>query len=120
MAAAVCGCAVARWPCRSALGPHPKPLSLLISTPRPLNNTPPSHPCADPTADKAADCCEEALADGQPSHAAATALAALSLTSCLRFSGPHAAAPYAAAAVRCKQALKAAYDAGAAITQEVR
>ena len=120
MPAAVCGGVVAQWHCRSAPGPHPKPLSLSTDAHRPSINTTPSHPCPDPTADKAADCCEEALADGQPSHAAATALAALSLTSCLRFSGPHAAAPYAAAAVRCKQALKAAYDAGAAITQEVR
>jgi hypothetical protein len=73
-----------------------------------------------PLLEKAADCCEEALADGHPSRAAAAALAALSLVSCLRFGGPQSAAPYAAAAVRCKQALKAAYDAGVTVTQEVR
>lgn len=72
-----------------------------------------------PAADKAAACCDAALADQQPSRAAATALAALSLASCLRFGGPQSAQPYAEAAVRCKQALKAAYDAGAEITQEV-
>lgn len=78
------------------------------------------HPHPPSAAGKAADCCEDALADGHPSLAAAAALAALSLASCLRFGGPQSAAPYAEAAVRCKQALKAAYDAGAAVTQEVR
>ena len=71
-------------------------------------------------ADRAADCCEAALDDRQPARAAATALAALSLASRLRFGCGASAAPYASAAMRCKQALKAAYDAGADITEEVR
>lgn len=71
-------------------------------------------------ADRAADCCEAALDDRQPARAAAIALAALSLASRLRFGCGASAAPYASAAMRCKQALKAAYDAGADITEEVR
>ena len=81
---------------------------------------PSRHPLPARPADRAADCCEAALADRQPARAAAIALAALSLASRLRFGCGASAAPYAAAAMRCKQALKAAYDAGADITQEVR
>ena len=73
-----------------------------------------------PLLHRAATCCEAALAGGRPRCAAATARAALSLLSHLSFSGGQAAAPYAQAAVRCKQALKAAYDAGAEVRQEVR
>lgn len=70
-------------------------------------------------AERAGDCCEASLRGGELALAAAAARAALSLLSCLRFGCGESAAPYAAVAVRCKQALKAAYDAGAIIAQEV-
>lgn len=118
------GCALGGCRMRSVACAWFRPLSL-PACPRPPalavqhnNRTPPPAP-PPPAADKAAACCDAALADQQPSRAAATALAALSLASCLRFGGPQSAEPYAEAAVRCKQALKAAYDAGAAIAQEV-
>lgn len=71
-----------------------------------------------PLLEHAAECCESSLEAGRARLAVATAKAALSLLSCLRFGGANSAAGYAAVAVRCKQALKAAYDAGAAVTQE--
>ena len=73
-----------------------------------------------PLLHRAATCCEAALAGGRLRCAAATARVALRLVSRLRFGGRASAAPYAEAAVRCKQALKAAYDAGAEVRQEVR
>ncbi|EFN60139.1 expressed protein, partial [Chlorella variabilis] len=71
-----------------------------------------------PLLERAGDCCEASLRGGELALAAAAARAALSLLSCLRFGCGESAAPYAAVAVRCKQALKAAYDAGAIIAQE--
>lgn len=65
-------------------------------------------------------CCEASLAAGRLRCAVATAAATLRLLSRLRFGSRASSEPYAAIGMRCKQALKAAYDAGAAITQEVR
>ena len=64
-------------------------------------------------------CCEDSLAAGRLRCTVAIAKATLRLLSRLRFGGRAASRPYAAVGVRCKQALKAAYDAGAPIAQEV-
>ncbi|KAI3429754.1 hypothetical protein D9Q98_010067 [Chlorella vulgaris] len=60
-------------------------------------------------------CCEQALQAGCLDQAVATGKAVVCLLSSLRFGSPASAAPYAQAAVRVKQAIKAAYDAGAQI-----
>lgn len=77
-------------------------------------------PCLLPLLQRAAASAEQALAAGEPSTAAATARAAMRLLSRLDFGSHASAAPYAAVGVRCKQALKAAHDAGAPLSQEVR
>ena len=71
-------------------------------------------------AEHAVSCCEASLAAGRLRCAVATAAATLFLLSRLRFGSRASSEPYAAIGTRCKQALKAAYDAGATITQEVR
>ncbi len=71
-------------------------------------------------AESAAGCCEASLAAGAPQQAADTAAATLSMLSCLAFGSAASAAPYAAVGTRCKQALKAAFDAGVALKEEVR
>ena len=71
-------------------------------------------------AENAAACCEACLQTGRLRGAVDTAKAVLRLQSRLRFGSRASAEPYAAVGVRCKQALKAAYDAGADIRQEVR
>lgn len=71
-------------------------------------------------AEHAVSCCEASLTTGNLRCAVATASATLRLLSRLRFGSRDSSQPYSAIGTRCKQALKAAYDAGAPITQEVR
>lgn len=70
-------------------------------------------------ADRAAECCEASLHGDQLPASVAIARAALSLLSCVRFSSGESAAPYSTVAIRCKQALLAAYNAGASVVEEV-
>ncbi len=63
-------------------------------------------------------CCEASLASGRPRCAVATAAATLRLLSRLRFGSRASSEPYADIGTRCKQALKAAFDAGAPISQQ--
>ncbi|KAL4436101.1 hypothetical protein ABPG77_005549 [Micractinium sp. CCAP 211/92] len=71
-----------------------------------------------PLLESVAGCCEASLAAGAPQQAADTAAATLSMLSCLAFGSAASAAPYAAVGTRCKQALKAAFDAGVALKEE--
>jgi hypothetical protein len=63
--------------------------------------------------------CEQLLTSRQQHAAASTGKAVLSVLSCLWFKHSEVAAPYAEVAVRAKQALKAAYDAGAHLAEDV-
>lgn len=63
---------------------------------------------------------EECLGRSQLAEAARTARLLLDLLGRLRFGSRASAAGYADLAMRCKLALKVAYDAGAPILQEVR
>lgn len=72
-------------------------------------------PC--PAAEHATARCDQALLAGDACGAAAIGRASLCLLASLRFGSPAAAAPYSAAAMRTKQALKAAYDGGAPVEE---
>ncbi|KAI3429774.1 hypothetical protein D9Q98_010087 [Chlorella vulgaris] len=71
-----------------------------------------------PLLDRAAECCEASLHGDQLPASVAIARAALSLLSCVRFSSGESASPYSTVAIRCKQALLAAYNAGASVVEE--
>ena len=93
-----------------------RPACLLATRPtdRPITTPSTPHP------ERATHCCEASLAAGDLQQSADIGRALLSLTSSLAFGCGESAAPYAAVATRCKQALKSAYDRGAPLRQEVR
>ena len=68
------------------------------------------------------ECCEQSLRTGELRDAVAIGKAALCLLASLRFNrrSSAASAGYAAVGIRCKQALQAACDAGAELSQKVR
>ncbi len=83
-----------------------------------LAGAPPEPPSS--VADRSLEHGEECLGRGQLAEAARTAHLLLDLLGRLRFGSRASAAGYADLAMRCKLALKVAYDAGAPILQEVR